>query len=345
MWLILLLLITSLNWSETRGIREISLAAMAGETQAELEYGIRHYQNQQYEEAAKWLKRSADKGNPLAQFNYGFLLEKGLGVTQQTTQACSYYSKSTDQQNVKARFRLARCHELGLTGIKNLSLASYHYLLAAEAGDLLSRLRLARAFEKGQLGEKDLARATAWYRLAANMNSRRAKKWLQTQGSKLESKIVEEVGRLTKGNFRNIFWNDVVGKVRMRFKSKYYNEENRSGVTKIRYREFLAGELYLLTLEFIKDRLTKIIFEGGYTKWESEFEKLSKILSREYKAAPKMVEDSKDGVLKQANWESPGLYYDTLIKLQITGRKELFDISQVTGIRIVYSPKPRIKPE
>ena len=55
----------------------------------------------------------------------------------------------------------------------------------------------------------------------------------------------------------------------MRFKSKYYNEENRSGVTKIRYREFLAGELYLLTLEFIKDRLTKIIFEGGYTKWES----------------------------------------------------------------------------
>ena len=51
---------------------------MAGETQAELEYGIRHYQNQQYEEAAKWLKRSADKGNPLAQFNYGFLLEKGL---------------------------------------------------------------------------------------------------------------------------------------------------------------------------------------------------------------------------------------------------------------------------
>ena len=118
MWLILLLLITSLNWSEPRGIREISLAAMAGETQAELEYGIRHYQNQQYEEAAKWLKRSADKGNPLAQFNYGFLLEKGLGVTQQTTQACSYYSKSTDQQNVKARFRLARCHELGLTGTK-----------------------------------------------------------------------------------------------------------------------------------------------------------------------------------------------------------------------------------
>ena len=107
---------------------------------------------------------------------------------------------------------MARCLELGLTGIKNLSLASYHYLLAAEAGDLLSRLRLARAFEKGQLGEKDLARATAWYRLAANMNSRRAKKWLQTQGSKLESKIVEEVGRLTKGNFRNIFWNDVVGK-------------------------------------------------------------------------------------------------------------------------------------
>ena len=41
MWLILLLLINSLNWSETRGFREVSLAAMAGETKAELEYGIR----------------------------------------------------------------------------------------------------------------------------------------------------------------------------------------------------------------------------------------------------------------------------------------------------------------
>ena len=345
MWLILLLLINSLNWSETRGFREVSLAAMAGETKAELEYGIRHYQNQHYEEAAKWLQRSADKGNSLAQFNYGFLLEKGMGVTKQTTQACNYYAKSSDQQNVKARFRLARCHELGLNGQKNLSLASYHYLLAAEAGDLLSRLRLARAFEKGQLGEKDLARAVAWYELAANMNSRRAKKWLQTQAKELDSKTIEEVKRLTKGNFRNVFWNDVVGKVRMRFKSKYYNEETRQGVTKIRYREFLAGELYLLTLEFTSNRLTKVTFEGGYTKWDSEFDKLKQILTREYKTPPKMVEDPKDDILRQAHWESPGLYHDTLIKLQITGRKELFEISKVTGIRIVYSPKPRVKPE
>ena len=63
---------------------------------------------------------------------------------------------------------------------------------------------------------------------------------------------MEEVKRLTKGNFRNVFWNDVVGKVRMRFKSKYYNEETRQGVTKIRYREFLAGELYLLTRIYVK---------------------------------------------------------------------------------------------
>ena len=335
----------SLNWSETRGIREISLAAMAGETQAELEYGIRHYQNQQYEEAAKWLKRSADKGNPLAQFNYGFLLEKGMGVTKQTTQACSYYSKSAIQQNIKARFRQARCHELGLTGKKNLNLASYHYLLAAESGDLLSRLRLARAFEKGQLGIKNMARSAAWYRLSANMNSRRAKKWLYTKGSKLDPTIQKETDRLTKGNFRNLFWNDVVGKVRMRFKSKYYNEETRLDVTKIRYREFLAGELYLLTLEFRKDRLTRVTFEGGYTKWESEFEKLNQILTREYQAEPIIVEDSQAGVLKQANWESPGLYYDTIIQLQIIGRKELFDISQVTGIRLVYLPKKRLQPE
>tara|TARA_B100000674_G_C37896382_1_gene941534 strand:- start:252 stop:1208 length:957 start_codon:yes stop_codon:yes gene_type:complete len=317
---------------------------MAGETQAELEYGIIKYQNQEYEEAAKWLKRSADKGNALAQFNYGFLLEKGLGVTKQTTEACIYYSKSSEQNNIKARFRQARCHELGLNGAKNLKLASYNYLLAAEAGDLLSRLRLARAFEKGQLGVKDMARAVAWYRLAANMNSRRAKKWLNSEGSKIDAKVQQEVQRLTRGNFRNVFWNDVVGKVRMRFKSKYYNEETRQGVTKLRYRELLAGELYLITLEFIKDRLSKIMFEGGYTKWESEFEKLNMILTREYKAQPKIEEDPQDGILKQANWESSGLYYDTLIELQITGRKELFDLSEVTGIRLIYRPKPRKQP-
>ena len=341
MLFILLLLLSSYSFADSRGIREISMSAMAGETQAELQYGIIKYQNQEYEEAAKWLKRSADKGNSLAQFNYGFLLEKGLGVTKKTTEACIYYSKSSEQQNIKAKFRLARCYELGLNGPKNLVLAASNYLMAAEAGDLLSRLRLARAYEKGQLGVEDMARAIAWYKMAANMNSRRAKKWLTSEESKIDSKVKQEAQRLTRGNFRNVFWNDLVGKVRMRFKSKYYNEETRQGVTKIMYREFLAGELYLLTLQFSNDRLNKVIFEGGHTKWESEFEKLQMILTREYHSKPKIKDDPQDGILKQANWESSGLYYDTLIELQITGRKELFDLSTVTGIRLIYSPKPR----
>lgn len=342
---ILFLLFVLISFGDSRGIREVSLAAMSGETLAQLELGIRKYKDQDFEEAAKWLSRSADQGNALAQFNYGFLLEKGLGVSTNTTSACSFYQKSANQANIKAKFRLARCHELGLNGKQNLELAYYHYLSAAEDGDLLSRLRLGRAFEKGQLGTKNLAFAVAWFTMAANMNSRRAKKWLSTNTGRLEASVESEVQRILRGNFRNLFWNDLIGKVRMRFRSKYYNEETRKGITKLRYREILAGELYLITLEFKKNRLVKISFEGGYTKAKAEFDKLRTILSKEYKSKPQIIDEPGKGILSQATWQSTGLYYDTIIDLQLTGRKELFDISEVTGITLVYRPKPRELPK
>lgn len=345
MYIVLFVLCLFTGFCEERGIREISLAAMSGETLAQLQLGIRKYQDQEFEEAAKWLQRSADQGNDQAQFNYGFLLEKGLGVSTNTTEACSLYEKSAQQENLKAKFRLARCYEMGLSGKKSLKLAAYYYLQAAEAGDLLSRLRLAKAYETGQLGVQDMPRAVVWYTMAANMNSRRAKQWLSSKAIRLEASVENEVQRLLKGNFRNLFWNDPIGKVRMRFKSKYYNEETRQGITKLRYREILAGELYLIILEFDQDRLARIYFEGGYTKWQTEYEKLKAILTREYGSHTQILDEPAVGILKQASWKSPGLYYDTIIELQVTGRKELFEMSTVTGIRLLYRPQNREKPE
>jgi TPR repeat protein len=49
---------------------------------------------QDYAEALKWLRRSADQGNFHAQFNLGFMYEQGEGVERDLTVAKEWYKKA-----------------------------------------------------------------------------------------------------------------------------------------------------------------------------------------------------------------------------------------------------------
>jgi len=50
-------------------------------------------------EAAKWLKKSADQGHPLAMNMYGERLEEGLGVAMNLSEAMKWYQKAVDISN------------------------------------------------------------------------------------------------------------------------------------------------------------------------------------------------------------------------------------------------------
>ena len=60
--------------------------------------------SQNYEEAARYFKLSADQGNALAQKDYGYALVKGLGVNQDYHEAAYYFRLSADQGNSDGQY-------------------------------------------------------------------------------------------------------------------------------------------------------------------------------------------------------------------------------------------------
>jgi TPR repeat protein len=61
---------------------------------------------QNYAEAFRWYTRSAEQGEPKAQFNLGAMYEVGHGVVQDTAEAMRWYRKAAAQGDQMAQFRL-----------------------------------------------------------------------------------------------------------------------------------------------------------------------------------------------------------------------------------------------
>jgi hypothetical protein len=64
--------------------------------------------SQNYEEAVKWYRKSADQGYDKAQNNLGHCYEQGHGVPQNYAEAKKWYKKAADQGNSRAKNNLER---------------------------------------------------------------------------------------------------------------------------------------------------------------------------------------------------------------------------------------------
>ena len=69
------------------------------------------YQNglgvrQDYEEAVRWYRESADNGNASGQYNLGYMYRHGYGVEQDYDEAVSWWIKAARQGNNNAQTEL-----------------------------------------------------------------------------------------------------------------------------------------------------------------------------------------------------------------------------------------------
>ena len=65
-------------------------------------YGV----TQDYSEAVKWYRKSADQGNATAQSNMGIMYQYGKGVPESKSEALKWYRKAAAQGNEKAQNKL-----------------------------------------------------------------------------------------------------------------------------------------------------------------------------------------------------------------------------------------------
>lgn len=109
----------------------------------------------------------AAKGDARAQFELGYMYERGKGVTQDYAEAASWFRKSAAQGNASAQFYLGQMYDIGKGAPQDYAEAASWYRKSAEQGGILAQIHLGFLHELGQGVPVDVVQAHKWYNLAA----------------------------------------------------------------------------------------------------------------------------------------------------------------------------------
>jgi localization factor PodJL len=134
--------------------------------------------------AAKWLGEAAEKGQPVAQYRYGTLLERGQGIAADPAKAMHWYRAAAIGGNLKAMHNLAVGYAQGSGGKKDMGEAARWFAKAAGLGLPDSQFNLAVLYERGEGVPKSMIDACKWYAIAAaegDAESRQRLSVLETQ--------------------------------------------------------------------------------------------------------------------------------------------------------------------
>ena len=124
--------------------------------------GLAAYKKNDYPEAVKWYRKSAEQGYAAAQCNLGYCYKKGQGVEQSYVEAVKWYRKSAEQGNAVAQCNLGYSYEKGQGVPQSYFEAVKWYLKSAEQGDAAAQFNLGYCYENGEGVEQSYVEAVKW---------------------------------------------------------------------------------------------------------------------------------------------------------------------------------------
>lgn len=120
-----------------------------------------------YADGAALMKRSADAGEPAAQYRLGKLHEKGLGVPRDYAAARKWTESAANGGNIRAMHDLAVFYAQGDGGPQSYAAAVNWFRKAAEFGVVDSQYNLGVLYERGIGIDPDPSEALFWFVIAA----------------------------------------------------------------------------------------------------------------------------------------------------------------------------------
>ena len=126
-------------------------------------YGVR----EDVEEAAKWYMQAAERGNPIAQLNLGFIYVEGtrnLGREDNKT-AVMWFRRAAEQGHPEAQFQLGFMLQ-DFSGGYDPEAAAEWLERAATLGHSYARLYLGRLYAEGRGVRQDASKALSYFRQA-----------------------------------------------------------------------------------------------------------------------------------------------------------------------------------
>lgn len=111
---------------------------------------------QDYDEAMRWYRKSADQGDCSAQFAIGRLYDQGAGVPVSHPVAAEWYLKSAKRGCNMAQYSLGQMYENGEGVSKDYVIAYMWYNVAAPMGAdavVVARNRVSQLMTREQIAE------------------------------------------------------------------------------------------------------------------------------------------------------------------------------------------------
>lgn len=176
------------DWFLSTEIKALIVKAEAGDTDAQFRVGVAYDFGKgaprDGNEAMKWYRMAAEKGNAEAQNSFG----SGLQAEKRYAEALAWYEKASSQGHALAINNLAYLYDLGL-GVKQDRRKGFElYSRAADLGSAESMWNMANMHGAGQLGEKDMVAACVW--------SKRARKYSKPGERQLQNHLNRVIPQL-----------------------------------------------------------------------------------------------------------------------------------------------------
>jgi len=121
----------------------------------------------EYETTAQELRKSAEKGNVVAQNGLGLLYKVGAGVPQSYGQAKQWFEEAAKQGHAESQVNLGILYLHGDGPPQSAQMALFWFSRAAEQGDAPAFANLGLMYEQAQGVPQDFIQAHMWFHLAA----------------------------------------------------------------------------------------------------------------------------------------------------------------------------------
>lgn len=179
----------------------LALTTTTGPAMADLDAGWAAYQRGDYAAAAAIWRPLAEAGDPVAQFNLGFLHHRGEGVPQDYVAAAHWWTNAANQGAIKAQLNLGLAYFNGEGVEQDNEQARYWIELAANAGFPRAQYVLGKMYlyaDELGFGEPDEIKAFEWIYKAAEGGVYRAQYNL--------GKLYRDGRGITADDERSAYW-------------------------------------------------------------------------------------------------------------------------------------------
>src|SRR5258708_6463064 len=141
---------------------EITKLAKKGNSAAQTDLGVIHFQKGEFEAALEWFRRAAEQNYAEAESKIGFCYSNAKGVVKDDAESVRWYRRASEHGLAKAQHNLGLCYFKGKGVAKDLTEATVWFRKAAEQHYAPAQSNLGACYQGGEGVEKDPVKAVQW---------------------------------------------------------------------------------------------------------------------------------------------------------------------------------------